>query len=93
MELDNSVCELLNGEWSLQLQQQYTYVEILAGSIFFNARNGQAVINNTIEVFGRKHRWVRTASDLFCQEGRRQQDVFAALHIDTLQTCLAINYS
>ncbi|KAF9958060.1 hypothetical protein BGZ72_000925 [Mortierella alpina] len=54
VELDEPLCELLNEDWRLQPQLQYACAQALAGSIFFNTRNNQAVINNTVEVYGRK---------------------------------------
>ncbi|KAG0339319.1 hypothetical protein BG005_003509, partial [Podila minutissima] len=52
--LEGPMCELLNEVWSFQPQLQYACAQVLAGSIFLNTRNGQAVINNTVEVYGRK---------------------------------------
>ncbi|KAG0009927.1 hypothetical protein BGZ82_003769, partial [Podila clonocystis] len=54
VELEGPMCELLNESWSFQPQLQYACAQVLAGSIFLNTRNGQAVINNTVEVYGRK---------------------------------------
>lgn len=54
VELDGAMCELLNEDWTFQPQLQYACAQVLAGSIFLNARNGQAIINNTVEVYGRK---------------------------------------
>ncbi|KAF9973814.1 hypothetical protein BGZ75_001037, partial [Mortierella antarctica] len=48
------MCELLNEAWTDQPQLQYACAQILAGSIFYNTQNGEAVINNTVEVYGRK---------------------------------------
>ncbi|KAK3840329.1 MAG: hypothetical protein JOS17DRAFT_16065 [Linnemannia elongata] len=54
VELDGPLCELLNEDWCLQPQLQYACAQALAGSIFLNTKNGQAVINNTVEAYGRK---------------------------------------
>src|SRR5690554_4785800 len=48
LELDNSVCELLNENWRLQPQLQYACAQILAGLIFLNTRSGKSAINNTV---------------------------------------------
>lgn len=53
VELDGPMCELLNEVWSFQ-PQHYACTQVLAGLIVLNTRNGQAVINNTVEVYGRK---------------------------------------
>lgn len=54
VELNSPMCKLLNEVWSFQPQLQYVCAQVLAGSIFLNTRNGQAVINNTVEVYGCK---------------------------------------
>ncbi|KAG0324180.1 hypothetical protein BGZ99_002143 [Dissophora globulifera] len=54
VELDTAMCELLNEDWTLQPQLQYACAQLLAGSIFFNTRKGDAVMNNVVEVYGRK---------------------------------------
>ncbi|KAG0247272.1 hypothetical protein BG011_001758 [Mortierella polycephala] len=53
VELDRPMCDLLNEDWAFQPHLQYACAQVLAGSIFLNTRNGQAVINNTVEVYGR----------------------------------------
>ncbi|KAF9922026.1 hypothetical protein BGZ67_010764, partial [Mortierella alpina] len=54
VELNSPMCELLNEAWTDQPQLQYACAQILAGSIFYNTQNGEAFINNTVEVYGRK---------------------------------------
>ncbi|CAO3565325.1 unnamed protein product [Mortierella alpina] len=54
VELDEPMCELLNEDWRLQPQLQYACAQALASSIFYNTRNGEAVMINTVEVYGRK---------------------------------------
>ncbi|KAF9577262.1 hypothetical protein BGW38_007650, partial [Lunasporangiospora selenospora] len=54
VEIDDAMCEWLNEDWYLQPQLQYACAQALAGSIFYNTRSGEAVINNTIEAYGRK---------------------------------------
>ncbi|KAG0008571.1 hypothetical protein BGZ82_004575, partial [Podila clonocystis] len=54
VELEGPMCELLNEVWCFQPQLQYACAQVLAGSIFLNTRNGQAAINNTVEVYGCK---------------------------------------
>ncbi|KAG0195624.1 hypothetical protein BGX28_000978, partial [Mortierella sp. GBA30] len=54
VELDKAMCELLNDDWRLKPQLQYACAQMLAGAIMFNTKNGQAIIINTLEVYGRK---------------------------------------
>ncbi|KAK3808892.1 MAG: hypothetical protein J3R72DRAFT_451033 [Linnemannia gamsii] len=54
VELDDPLSELLNEDWSLQPHLQYVCAQLLAGSIFLNTNNGQAIMCNTVEVYGRK---------------------------------------
>ncbi|KAI8594466.1 hypothetical protein EDD21DRAFT_330268 [Dissophora ornata] len=53
IELDDEMCSFLNQDWTFQSSLQYACAQILAGSIFYNPRNGHTVINNTVETYGR----------------------------------------
>ncbi|KAF9949415.1 hypothetical protein BGZ70_001796 [Mortierella alpina] len=53
LELDQSVCELFNRDWEFSPHLRFACARILAGCILLNNCNGQAVIANTIEVYGR----------------------------------------
>ncbi|KAI9306974.1 hypothetical protein BJ944DRAFT_144408, partial [Cunninghamella echinulata] len=54
-ELNDNICTLLNDDWILRPQMKYYSAQILAGAILVNENNGQAVVINTIEVYGRKN--------------------------------------
>ncbi|KAF9317678.1 hypothetical protein BGZ91_005312 [Linnemannia elongata] len=52
-ELDNGVCELFNRDWEFFPHLRFACAKILAGCLLLNNQNGQVVIANTIEVYGR----------------------------------------
>ncbi|ORX58054.1 hypothetical protein DM01DRAFT_256350, partial [Hesseltinella vesiculosa] len=48
------VCHVLNKDWEFFPQIKFLSAKILAGCILQNGRSGQAIIVNTVEVYGRK---------------------------------------
>ncbi|KAG9060795.1 hypothetical protein KI688_008876 [Linnemannia hyalina] len=52
-ELDNGVCELFNRDWEFFPYLRFACAKILAGCLLLNNQNGQVIIANTIEVYGR----------------------------------------
>ncbi|KAG0205354.1 hypothetical protein BGX28_003019 [Mortierella sp. GBA30] len=54
MEVDSSIWEVLNSDFQTRLQLRYACAQILAGSVLLNTSNGQAVIANTVEIYGLK---------------------------------------
>ncbi|KAK3834550.1 MAG: hypothetical protein J3R72DRAFT_452106 [Linnemannia gamsii] len=52
-ELDDRLCELLNRDWEFSPHLRYACAKALAGCIIFNTKSCQAVMANTIEVYGR----------------------------------------
>ncbi|KAG0254873.1 hypothetical protein BG011_005467, partial [Mortierella polycephala] len=55
-ELNDQHCWLLNKDWTFQPNLRYVCARLLAGCILLNTSNGQAVIVNTVEVYGRNRR-------------------------------------
>ncbi|KAG9319124.1 hypothetical protein KVV02_004110 [Mortierella alpina] len=53
VELTDSICILMNEDWTFQPQYRYGCPQMLAGSILFNTSNGHAVLVNNIEAYGR----------------------------------------
>ncbi|KAF8937543.1 hypothetical protein BGZ58_002503 [Dissophora ornata] len=53
VELDADLCELFNQDWEFSPHIRYACARALAGCIFFNTKRHQAVIANTVEVYGR----------------------------------------
>lgn len=63
VELPPDVCQLLNQDWTFHPQVKFFSSQVLAGSILWNTLNGQAVMLNTIEIYGRtKHVDIRRES-------------------------------
>ncbi|OAQ34656.1 hypothetical protein K457DRAFT_121274 [Linnemannia elongata AG-77] len=54
VELSDEVCELLNRDWQFSPHLCYAPALILAGCLLVNSKNGQAVIANTVEAYGRQ---------------------------------------
>lgn len=65
VELTEPMCDLLNEDWEFRPQLRYACAQVLAGSMLLNCNNGQAVIANTIEIYGRT-RGVDTHRESFC---------------------------
>ncbi|KAF9986004.1 hypothetical protein BGZ75_002302 [Mortierella antarctica] len=53
IEMDAGAGHILNEDWDLRPQYRYACAKMLAGSILLDSRNGQAIMVNTIEVYGR----------------------------------------
>ncbi|KAK3822899.1 MAG: hypothetical protein J3Q66DRAFT_279251 [Benniella sp.] len=53
VELTDEICESLNRDWQFSPHLRYASAVILAGSLIVKG-NGEAVIANTVEVYGRK---------------------------------------
>ncbi|KAF9321738.1 hypothetical protein BGZ91_004470 [Linnemannia elongata] len=54
VELSDEICELLNRDWYFSPHLRYASAVILAGCLLVNSKNGQAVIANTVEAYGRQ---------------------------------------
>ncbi|KAG0009181.1 hypothetical protein BGZ81_003593, partial [Podila clonocystis] len=54
IELSDDICELLNRDWLFSPHLRYASAVILAGCLLVNNKNGQAVITNTVEAYGRQ---------------------------------------
>ncbi|CAO3689633.1 unnamed protein product [Rhizopus stolonifer] len=56
VELTSEICELLNKDWDFFPQIKFFSSKLFSGAILENKINGQAVMINTIEIYGRiKH--------------------------------------
>ncbi|KAI8594883.1 hypothetical protein EDD21DRAFT_392661 [Dissophora ornata] len=53
VEINDAHCDLLNQSWIFQPELRFACARLLAGCIVLNGMNGQAVIVNTVEVYGR----------------------------------------
>ncbi|KAG0307839.1 hypothetical protein BGZ99_001352 [Dissophora globulifera] len=53
VELNDDICELLNRDWRFSTQLRFACARILSGCVLINKRNGQAIVANTVEVYGR----------------------------------------
>ncbi|KAG1040775.1 hypothetical protein G6F43_012219 [Rhizopus delemar] len=52
-ELTPDVCAIINKDWDFFPQIKFATVQIFAGAILYNTTNGQAIMLNTIEAYGR----------------------------------------
>ncbi|KAI9317584.1 hypothetical protein BX666DRAFT_2026859 [Dichotomocladium elegans] len=56
VELSSAMCKLLNQDWEFHPQMRYFTAMIFFGAIMHNTGNGQAILVNTVEAYGRtKH--------------------------------------
>ncbi|KAG0930809.1 hypothetical protein G6F57_011483 [Rhizopus arrhizus] len=56
VELSSAICKLLNQDWEFHPQMRYFTAKVFSGAIMHNTGNGQAIIVNTVESYGRtKH--------------------------------------
>lgn len=62
VEISDQVCHFLNSDWEFFPQFRFFSAMALAGAILVNVSNNQAVILNTIEVYGRTK-----PVDVFCE--------------------------
>ena len=53
VEMPGSICDLMNEDWTFRPQLRYACAQILAGCIMLNTNNGQAIMANTVETYGR----------------------------------------
>lgn len=53
ISLTDEMCELMNRDWWFYPQVKYYTAAILSGSILLNTRNNQAVMVNTVKLYGR----------------------------------------
>ncbi|KAG0221238.1 hypothetical protein BGW41_007065, partial [Actinomortierella wolfii] len=53
VELSEEICSVLNEDWIFQPQYRYGCAQILAGCILINTTNGNAILANTVEMYGR----------------------------------------
>ncbi|KAI9491617.1 hypothetical protein BDB00DRAFT_737569, partial [Zychaea mexicana] len=54
--LNNNIADMINKDWLFFSQVKYATAKLFAGSILLNTRNGQVIITNTVEVYGKtKH--------------------------------------
>ncbi|ORX48852.1 hypothetical protein DM01DRAFT_1326125 [Hesseltinella vesiculosa] len=68
-ELDETTTLLLNKDWMHEPHIKYACAQILAGAILLNTNNGESVLVNTIETYGRTklvdiHRQLPSSSNL-----------------------------
>ena len=52
-EMDDDTCKLLNDDWVFRPQMRFFCTRVLAGAILVNRMTGEALLINTIEVYGR----------------------------------------
>ncbi|KAL0087051.1 hypothetical protein F4703DRAFT_1850187 [Phycomyces blakesleeanus] len=52
-ELDKKTALLLNKDWTHEPHIKFGCVQVLAGSILMNVNNGEAILVNTVETYGR----------------------------------------
>lgn len=52
-ELTPDVCAIINKDWDFFPQIKFATVQIFAGAILYNTTNGQAIMLNTVEAYGR----------------------------------------
>ncbi|KAI9033969.1 hypothetical protein CLU79DRAFT_726479 [Phycomyces nitens] len=53
VELSSDICELLNTDWLREPQLRYFCAQVFAGAILLESETGQAMLVNSIEVYGR----------------------------------------
>ncbi|KAL0090919.1 C2H2-type zinc finger transcription factor [Phycomyces blakesleeanus] len=53
IELNSEICELLNTDWLMGPQLRYFCAQVFAGAILLESETGQAMLVNSIEVYGR----------------------------------------
>ncbi|KAI9303561.1 hypothetical protein BJ944DRAFT_289301 [Cunninghamella echinulata] len=70
MEISQEICELLNYDWTFYPQMMYACAQMLAGAILWNCNNGEAVIINNVEIYGRR----KTVDDHREPFGIKKQD-------------------
>lgn len=51
-DLYESMTRWLNIDWTTELQMKYVCAQVLAGAVLLNTNNGEAIIINTIEIYG-----------------------------------------
>ncbi|KAG0231814.1 hypothetical protein BGW41_002085, partial [Actinomortierella wolfii] len=54
IEISDEICELLNRDWQFSPHLRYAAAVILSGCLLVNNKNGQSIIANTVEVYGRQ---------------------------------------
>lgn len=52
-ELSKELCTLLNDDWDLRPQTKFFCAQLFAGAILFNKNNGESILINGVEVYGR----------------------------------------
>ncbi|KAJ2960877.1 hypothetical protein NQZ79_g3809 [Umbelopsis isabellina] len=52
IEVDDTISEMMNTDWTFHPQLRYACARLLAGSIIMN-KNGNALLVNTVEIYGR----------------------------------------
>lgn len=62
VEISERVCNLLNSDWEFFPQMRFFTAMAFAGAIFFDATRNQALMLNTVEVYGRTK-----PVDIFCE--------------------------
>ncbi|CAO3591440.1 unnamed protein product [Absidia cylindrospora] len=53
VELSDDLCTLLNTDWEFYTNMKYVSAQLLAGAILLNRSNGQSIMINTVETYGR----------------------------------------
>lgn len=80
--LTDEVCSMMNKDWEFYPQVKYFSAVVLAGSILVNSRNNQALMINTIEMYGRT-RCIDQHRETF---GKMKDGVVATSHPPPIQT-------
>jgi hypothetical protein len=57
LQLNDQYCKPLSMEWTFHLKLRYVCARLLAGCILLNTSNGQVVVANAVQVYGR-NRWL-----------------------------------
>ncbi|KAI9305133.1 hypothetical protein BJ944DRAFT_201527 [Cunninghamella echinulata] len=53
LELTKDICYLLNDDWEIRPQTKYFCAQVLSGAIIINNNNGEGIIINCVEAYGR----------------------------------------
>jgi len=78
VELSTEYCDLLNYDWTFYPHMKYFAAQLLAGSIINNASNGQNIMANTVEVYGRKKKCRLASWTVWQQKALRHPNLITA---------------
>ncbi|KAI9015248.1 hypothetical protein CLU79DRAFT_707574, partial [Phycomyces nitens] len=85
-DLDESTIRWLNTNWTMEPHIKYVCAQVLAGAILLNTNNGEAIIVNTIEIYGDTksmdiHRALSSPSDdLYAIPSTMYSDVWLSVY-------------